>query len=543
MANCDDRVVGYLILMLTIAFSGVLDDMNVLAFDDFNQSENISDFSPMPLVTTQAIKNSELPVSLTRKEILSDLSYLQQRLEIQSSYLQLHKIDYKKALDQLRNSIQGDANALLFARSLQKIIMQIGDSHAEVMVSMDAENDRYLPFIVADSMDGFIAIKGDRSGFLEQDYPVIKLIDGKPIEHWLNIASRYVSRASPQFVRHASLRELRSIDRVRMEDGNARTPFIDITLQSLNGAKLIERRLKTSEKRLSSGKVVLGDSRILAGNIGYMRIRSMDSSNLEMVKADMTAFRHTEGLIIDVRDNRGGYYEILRALYGYFVTDSAPPYVTNITAYRLSPKFDEDYLHYRSTYRMTYPGWTAAERNSIENTIVGFEPEWQPPEGKFSTWHFMVLSRSRDVRQYHYKKPVAVLSNAASFSATDGFLSAFSDLPGVTIFGQPSGGGSGATRYFTLPNSKIKVLLSTMVSFRPNGKLFDSNGVEVDIPVMPAPDDFLGHSDAVLDRAIEWIRQTKEQTQLKQSYSKLYWPAISLNSVRQVARIESYLPN
>ena len=392
------------------------------------------------------------------------------------------------------------------------------------MVSMDSMNDRYLPFIIADSAEGFVAIKADREGFLEEDYPVIKSIDGKPIQHWLNIAARYVAQASPQFIRYSSLRELRAIDRVRMEDGDARTPYIDITLQSLDGARLIERRLKTSRKRLSSGKVVLGDSRILKGNIGYLRIPSMNTSNLEKVLSDMSAFRDTVGLIIDVRGKRGGYYEILQALYGYFMADDAPPYVTNIAAYRLSPRFDEDHLHYRSTYRLAHSAWTAAEKKAIENTMAGFRPEWQVPEGKFSAWHFMVLGRSGDARQYHYRKPVAVLSNAASFSATDGFLSAFSDLPVVTIIGQASGGGSGATRYFTLPNSGIKILLSTMVSFRPNGKLFDGNGVEVDIPVSPAPDDFLGHSDAVLDRAIERIRQTRGQTHLKQ-----LWPAISPN--------------
>ncbi len=58
-------------------------------------------------------------------------------------------------------------------------------------------------------------------------------------------------------------------------------------------------------------------------------------------------------------------------------------------------------------------------------------------------------------------------------------------------------------------NSGIKILLSSMVSFRPNGKLFDGNGIEVDFTVMPAPGDFLGRSDAVLDRALEWIKQAR----------------------------------
>jgi hypothetical protein len=483
--------------------------VNVLAMEGFNRSIDSSDFSLHPVLTTVEFENPELPVYLTREELLSDLNYLEQRLEDQSSYLLLAEFDYQKAFDQLRDSLGENLNTLQFAQCLQKIIVQIGDAHAEVKVSMDAVNDRYLPFIVANSSAGFVAVKADRKGFMEEEYPVIKSIDGKSITYWLDIASRYVVNASPQLILDESLRELRSIDRIRVEDGNARTPFINITLQTLDGDRQIKRRLNTSEKRLHSGKVVLGDSRVLEGNIGYLRISSMWNSGIENVFSDMSAFRDTNGLIIDVRDNRGGRYEILRALYGYFVAESAPPYVANIAAYRLSSRFEPDHLHYRPTYRLEHSVWTAAERRAIEQAIARFEPEWRVPKGKFSAWHFMVLRKSGDARQYHYRKPVVVLSNARSFSAADGFLSSFSDLPGVTILGQASAGGSGATQYIILPNSGIKISKSSMVSFRPDGKLFDGNGIEVDVAVMPLPSDFLGRSDAVLDRAVDWIEQAR----------------------------------
>ena len=79
------------------------------------------------------------------------------------------------------------------------------------------------------------------------------------------------------------------------------------------------------------------------------------------------------------------------------------------------------------------------------------------------------------------------------------------DIPGVILLGEPSGGGSGATRRFTLPESGIRIALSSMASFRPNGKLFDGNGVEVDIEMKPTIRDFLGKSDTVRRKAIELI--------------------------------------
>ena len=102
--------------------------------------------------------------------------------------------------------------------------------------------------------------------------------------------------------------------------------------------------------------------------------------------------------------------------------------------------------------------------------------------------------------------PVIVLCNAASFSATDGFLSAFADLPNVKLLGEPSGGGSGARRRFTLPHTNATVSISSMASFRPNGKLFDGNGIEVDIESRARLEDFTDNQDTVLDQAVRWLQ-------------------------------------
>ena len=46
-----------------------------------------------------------------------------------------------------------------------------------------------------------------------------------------------------------------------------------------------------------------------------------------------------------------------------------------------------------------------------------------------------------------------------------------------------------------------------MASFRPDGRLYDGRGIEVDVEVKQAPNYFTkGGRDAVLDAAIEHIR-------------------------------------
>jgi len=502
-----DRFIAVLLIaQCCIGFSG-----NLLAATNSNSPAcNETDLYNQS-VTAQVIKNARLPEIISMSQARSDINYLVRRLEVQSSYLLLRGFDYRQAFGCLDDSLEDPVNTLSFARSLQKIIMQIGDAHAKFKVELSADDDRYLPFIIADTAAGIVALKKGGKGFLNDDYPFIKTIDGWPLAQLMEITRKWVPAASPQLVRRGALRGLRAIDRLRTEQGIARSPLVSLVLQSPDASKTFETRLETRRKRLPGGKLSLGESRVLDGNIGYLRIGSMDNSKVEEVLSSMEVFQDTDGLVIDVRGNRGGQYGILRALYGYFIPDDSPPYVANIAAYRLSPRFKKDYLHKRRRFRMDHAEWTPAQRRAIIKSMTAFKPQWRLPEAQFSDWHFMLLGKSDDPRQYYYHKPVAVLSDAASFSATDVFLSAFADIPGLVLFGQASSGGSGATRYFTLPNSGVKILLSTLVSFRPNGKLLDGNGIEVDVEVAPKPADFLSDSDTALEEAHSWIIQNGEQ--------------------------------
>src|SRR5262249_5911090 len=109
-------------------------------------------------------------------------------------------------------------------------------------------------------------------------------------------------------------------------------------------------------------------------------------------------------------------------------------------------------------------------------------------------------------KAFHYDKPVAVLLDGDCFSATDVFLAAFSGGPGITLVGQPSGGGSGRAIAYRLPNSRLTVRLSSMVSFRTDGRLIDGRGVAPDVLVEPGTADFIGRGDAMLDAAVAALR-------------------------------------
>ena len=111
---------------------------------------------------------------------------------------------------------------------------------------------------------------------------------------------------------------------------------------------------------------------------------------------------------------------------------------------------------------------------------------------------------------HHYDRPVIVLQDSGCFSATDIFLGAFEGIPGVTLLGVPSGGGSGRSRKVTLPRSGVRLRVSSMASFQPGGKLYDGNGVHPDVIVEPTPGDWIGRSDSMLDAAVARIRKAAD---------------------------------
>lgn len=132
-----------------------------------------------------------------------------------------------------------------------------------------------------------------------------------------------------------------------------------------------------------------------------------------------------------------------------------------------------------------------------------FRPDWKLPAGEFRAWHSMVVERG-DVA-FHYALLV-VLLDAGCFSATDVFLGGFKGLPGVTLLGTASGGGSGRSRSYVLPNSGLEVRLSSMASFLPDGSRYDGKDIAPDVVVEPVLTDLTGETDGVLDAALARLR-------------------------------------
>jgi hypothetical protein len=448
--------------------------------------------------------------TFTRENFEHDLRVFQKSLESQFAYLNANNVDYKAAIDRLSKSSPDKISRTKFSRELQKIMAKFIDGHAGVSGRYSGMANGYLPILIEPSGERFVAIGPDRSKLLDSEFPYIRAIDGIKMERWLAATEPYIAKGSRQYKVNRGLRLLSRIQHFRGLLKIDTREKLKIELASRDGKfnKTITLEIADDLIRSASWPAVQKPG-ILDGNIGYLRLTSMNDRSTKLLEEWMSRFRDTDGLIVDVRGNGGGIRTPILELASYLVTEKDEPRIGNLAKYRLAKSFREDHLSAaRYVYRKSSTKFDDRDRAAIEKFMKTFKPQWNPPENEFSQWHFLVLSANTLPSRFHYDKPVAILLDEGCFSATDIFLGTFKGWPNVKLIGQASSGGSARIQNFVLPRSQINVRCASMASFQPDGKLYDTNGVSPDIPVVRPPEYYIkGGADITLERALKWLKK------------------------------------
>ena len=440
--------------------------------------------------------------TLDRRDALQDLDQLEWLIRHKHAYATLRGEDIAAAFDTVRSGITEDIARNTFAIQLMKLISLFGDGHARV-----AENPGrilapgYAPYLLGDCAGRVVAFAADRSALLDAKHPYVIAIDGVDIKQWLDAASQVVARGSPQLVQERSLRVLRHINHVRRALNLPELPKISVTLASVNDSNTATVIAPVVDRKPIYGTWPRGTPTVPDG-IAYVRIESMGDSTEVVQRLDKLA-PNTRGLILDVRGNGGGSRDILRAVLPRFLPPGAAAVVNVAKARRPKDAADGHALADRYLHPISAPHWSERDRSAIETFRATFQPEWTVPTRGFSDWHYMVL-RNEDTRRI--KLPTVVLIDDVSFSATDVFAGAMAGRENVTLLGLATAGGSGRARSHVLANSRIRVRLSSMASFRPNGKLYDTQGVSPDVEVPRKPTDWIGTTDTALEAAIRRLQ-------------------------------------
>ncbi|GMU36428.1 MAG: hypothetical protein KJ057_07595 [Phycisphaerae bacterium] len=451
---------------------------------------------------------------LTGAEARDDLDQLEWLLKNRFAYLTLRGVDIEAAIDALRCGVEGGVTTGDLALQMQKLVALFGDGHSGVSGSQlrAAMPAGALPCNVVETSGRIFALSTDGRSFLDPEHPVLGGLDGDRIESWLDAARPTVPRGSDPLLRRGCVERLTWISYLRAELGRPGSDSVTLNLESLDGSSTRSLALPVAAEPPRYIPPHPKVSGLRDDGLGYLRIEMMrdDLEYLDALQKMMSRFRGARGLIIDVRGNGGGTRDVLRVLYPYFCKPDDPPSVLNVARYRLGPgeppDAKEGYLSDRFLFPPTASVWSPRERAVIDAFLRSFKPEWIVPADGFSGWHVFVAPAGAIKPSDRFDRPVAILMDSNCFSATDVFLSAFKGRPGVTLIGTPSGGGSGRKRGYTLAHSGIEVRLSSMASFRADGRLYDGRGIEPDVLAPATPDDLIGRTDSVLDLAVSRLR-------------------------------------
>jgi len=193
----------------------------------------------------------------------------------------------------------------------------------------------------------------------------------------------------------------------------------------------------------------------IAQDIGYIYIATFEngSDDYAVIDGILDYFKNVKGIIVDVRNNGGGYVKNSQLIASRFADE---PHIY-------------DYLRYRSGRGRTDMGELLAEQ------IVPGGP-----------------------RQFSGK--VAVLTNRGSFSATENFILMMRTFHNVTLIGDNTLGGSGTAPIFKeLPRGwyfRVSSALLMDLSQQPISK-----GIAPDILMKTTRADSLIGKDTIIERA------------------------------------------
>lgn len=426
------------------------------------------------------------------------------------AYAEANDHDFESALGALSTRVGRGVTLEQLGFELHRVVAGFIDGHAWVEPYRLAEG--CLPVRLEPLGERVVAVKADRSGFAG-DLPFLVAMDGRPLEEWFSAVDQVIPVGSTAYGRRRRLLQLEHVQHWRTVMGLPASATVQLTLADRDVSTTTEVAVALLPEPLPISRWPERGSGVLEGNVGYLRLKKMDEAAVHEVRTWMPRLIGTDALIIDVRDNTGGSRTPLLELYSWLRPSLEVATVGSVGAYRLWSGFAPDHLSARYMFRADDARLTEAQAHAVTEFAGRFSPEADLHDAGFSDWHYLVLPQPRSVAgrpsRAPYDKPVLILVNEKCFSAVDIFLGALRQLPNVRLVGRPSSGGSAYGIRHQLSAGGMTTRLGSMISFDPDGQLYDTRGYEPDLPHLPVPEDFVrGGGDGTLTAALNALSAT-----------------------------------
>jgi C-terminal processing protease CtpA/Prc len=411
-------------------------------------------------------------MELTKAERLENFDILAKAIDKHFSFFVHKDIDWQTVVSRYRPKVEEVSTNKDFYRLMYQFIRELKDFHSWLCNYKDVPSlGQFSPqmstrmiekkLVVTDVKKGSEAYKnGLRRG------SVIVSVDGSSVEAKIN-------KIRPLMRMYSSERCFREQAYRRILDGKKDSSVsIKFVPHGVGQAKIAKLK-RTSWKKeeiiqpnfhINKGKFIWHGKH--PSGYGYIRILSF-KGRMEIAgefNVALERLRNTPGLIIDVRENPGGFGTAQAKIIGRFIASETKV----CTSYRRNGSGHDDFSK-RDTY---------------------FKPtgDWQ------------------------YTKPITLLINSITGSACDLFVCRMvSTGRPITIGTATHGNLTGAGVYVQLPCNLV-VRVSNGYVCDTSGRIIENNGNMAQIQVEPAITDVVSETDSVIERAVGELQQTLEKT-------------------------------
>jgi C-terminal processing protease CtpA/Prc len=311
--------------------------------------------------------------------------------------------------------------------------------------------------LVTEIADASLQSQGLRVG------DVISSIDGLPVDAYVSRhVTPYQSSSTPQDL------ELRSYSYMLLA-GDAKRP-VRLGMQRADGSRYSVRAPRSGYSA-APGKAREAFE-LRSDGVAVLKASQFENdAAAKLMDANSEAILNAKALVIDMRGNGGGSSNLGWMLLSWLQQSPVPTPVSQVR---------ED-----NPYQQASMGPSSAEM-------------WQNlPSQPFEIEH-----------DKHFDGPVAVLIDAATFSAADDTAAAFKLMKRGIILGMPSGGSTGQPFSFALPGGGTARICVKRDSY-PDGTDFVGVGVQPDIKVERTVASVRDGSDPVLSRAVQALLTAK----------------------------------
>lgn len=419
--------------------------------------------------------------TLSDSEKILGLSRLWSGIKYNSAYLDHIKFDWDSLYAASIPKVLAMKDSYDYGRELERIAALVGDGHTYVYHNfVPPVEDRIIPapfttrFIGGKVwVDKVWTTQLEEKG-VKKGTEVISINGQDVLDYGEKQLGQYVASSTPQWLYYNvfnsyELTKGKGTEPITVGFRNKKKE-VTVTFNRDSRWDIQEREQREQAEKSQQNEYFIMKYTVLKDNIGLLKVNEFMGRDFNRIFDSLyPQILTSDALIIDLRDNTGGNS-------GY-----------------------ADYIiRHLSDKPIQTDGWSSPMYIPA-HVSWGYSKEWYTSSPDFL----------QPVHKEIYKKDIAVLVNAGTFSSAENFCALFRGMKRGKIVGVPTGGSTGNGVRITLVEGLAWANICSMKEDMPDGTAFVGIGILPDIEAEETVEAFMAGKDNVLEKAVGLLQHQR----------------------------------